>query len=107
MKNCKLEVHIRNEHEHVKDYKCDVCDKGFVLKWRMLKHQDCHRGPGKKKCHFFNNRKTCPFEEIGCMFAHEASEICRFDNICDNQLCPFQHKINQHENQSKNEQKQG
>ena len=34
------------------------------------------------------------------MFAHETSEMCKFDNICCNKLCPFQHTINQQENQN-------
>ena len=104
MKNCELELHIKNQHEKVKDYECDLCDKRFVLKWRMLKHQESHRDPGKKKCHYFNNRKTCPFDEIGCMFAHETSEMCRFDKICNNKLCPFQHTINKYEIQNNEEQ---
>ena len=57
-----------------------------------------------KKCHYFNNRKTCPFDEIGCMFAHETSEMCRFDKICNNKLCPFQHTINKYEIQNNEEQ---
>ena len=101
MKNCELELHIRSKHEEVKDYKCDLCDKRFVLKWRMVKHQESHRDPGRKKCHYFNNRKTCPFDELGCMFAHETSEVCRFDKICKNKLCPFQHTEQEKQNNDK------
>ena len=100
MKHCELELHIKRQHQTEKDYECELCDKRFVLKWRMLKHQESHRDPRQKKCHYFNNRKTCPFDELGCMFAHETSEMCKFDNICCNKLCPFQHTINQQENQN-------
>ena len=90
MKNCELEVHIKNQHE-VKEYTCDFCDKTFVLQWRLLKHQENHTNPTWKKCHYFNNEKDCPYEEIGCMFAHEASEICKFGQMCSNKLCSYQH----------------
>ena len=67
----------------------------------MQKHQESHRDSERKKCHYFNNQKTCPFDEIGCMFAHETSEMCRFNKICNNKLCPFQHTRNQYGNQNK------
>ena len=44
-----------------------------------------------KKCHCFNNSKICPFEDIGCKFAHEDSEKCYFFDRCRNQLCQFKH----------------
>ena len=43
-----------------------------------------------KHCHYFNNGKLCPLEEIGCQFLHVKSSECRFEN-CGNQLCPFTH----------------
>ena len=43
-----------------------------------------------KRCHFFNNQKVCPFEEIGCKFLHLQSSPCRFTE-CQNKLCPFTH----------------
>ena len=44
-----------------------------------------------KKCHYFNNSKICPIEDIGCKFAHEDSEKCYFFDRCRNQLCQFKH----------------
>ena len=32
-RNCELELHME-EHEKEKEFKCDVCDKGFYLQWR-------------------------------------------------------------------------
>jgi hypothetical protein len=29
-------------------------------------------------CHYFNNDKKCPFEELGCKFLHSVSQICKF-----------------------------
>ena len=42
-------------------------------------------------CHYFNNHKPCPYDEIGCMYSHEQSEACRFQKLCKNKLCQFQH----------------
>ena len=102
-KNCELELHVRSQHERVNEFKCDVCDKCFVLKWRLLKHQHNHLEHGRKKCHYFNNGKICPFDDIGCMFAHEQSELCKYDAACRNNLCSFQHTYHGKDNQmSKN-----
>ena len=68
-----------------------MCDKTFALKWRLLKHQQNHLDHGRKKCHYFNNGGKCPFDDIGCMFAHEPSELCKFDAACRSKLCSFQH----------------
>jgi hypothetical protein len=43
-----------------------------------------------KKCHYFNNKLACPFNELGCMFAHELSEMCKFNKKCKAYLCPNQ-----------------
>ena len=53
----------------------------------------------RKKCHYFNNRKKCPFEEFGCMFSHELSEMCTFDRICTNKLWSYQHTLIKTQNQ--------
>ena len=97
--NCDLEVHIKSQHQKLNDYICDMCDKKFVLKWRFLKHQDNHNNQNRRKCHYFNNGKNCPFEEIGCMFAHEASKICMFDEICCKKICSYKHTSSQNQKQ--------
>ena len=78
LRKCDLEVHIKAEHEMTEKYKCKQCEKTFFLKWRLLKHQSNHSNLVINMCHYFNNNLACPFEEIGCMFAHEVSEICKF-----------------------------
>ena len=55
-----------------------------------------------KKCHYFNNFKTCPYESIGCKFIHEASEKCFFLSKCENKLCQFQHDANKKVEETKN-----
>ena len=56
----------------------------------MKKHEESHGKIGKF-CHFFNNGKNCPFEEIGCKFQHTSANKCRYDRKCTIKLCQFQH----------------
>ena len=63
-----LELHLKI-HNTEKEYKCEVCDKAFHMKWRLGKHTKLHEISNIKYCHFFNNRKCCSFEELGCMFS--------------------------------------
>ena len=57
-----------------------------------MKHAQIHASrTDVKRCHYFNNNKQCPYEEIGCMFAHVASDICKFGESCSNNLCSYQH----------------
>ena len=88
--NYKLENHLI-KHE-TKGYKCDECEKTFHLEWRFHKHQLSHNSTTIRKCHYFNNDKICPFEEIGCMFMHETSSKCKYDKLCRLKLCSFQHE---------------
>ena len=94
-RNSDLEAHIKAQHETATNHKCEYCDKTFVLKWRAQKHEKNHLKTDLKRCHYFNNALVCPFEEIGCMFAHETSELCRFDQRCSYKMCPYRHTIAQ------------
>ena len=85
----QLENHMK-EHE-VQTFKCEVCEKSFYIKWRLEKHKTMHQQSDVKFCHYFNNEKLCPFEEIGCMFRHAKAEPCKFKNSCKSYLCQFQH----------------
>jgi hypothetical protein len=76
------------EHGNEKNFKCDLCDKGFFLSWRLQKHKEIHQGD-IKFCHFYNNSKSCPFEIIGCMF-HAKSGKCKLSR-CTFKLCQFEH----------------
>ena len=86
----KLEKHLE-KHKN-KEFKCEQCEKQFHLEWRLKKHQISHELKTMKNCHYFNNEKPCPFEEIGCMFRHEKSDKCKFNKLCKNKLCPYQHE---------------
>ena len=90
-----LETHINSSHQSTeKRFECELCDKKFVLKWRLNKHQRIHTKQNNRKCHYFNNDKPCPFEELGCMFEHSFSKQCKFGDKCDKKLCSFQHNDN-------------
>ena len=86
----ELEKHL--EKHKKKEFTCEVCKKDFHLEWRLNKHIASHEFDTWKYCHYFNNKKSCPYEDIGCMFKHEKSENCRFNKICRNKLCPYQHQ---------------
>ena len=106
-KACDLELHIKDNHESAGHLECDICGKTFVLKWRLEKHQDIHINKNIRKFHYFNNQKCCPFEAIGCMFAHSLSEKCKYGEMCTKKLCSFQHQKkdvteNEHEDNLEN-----
>ena len=85
----KLEIHSKT-HEEIVPFNCNICDKDFYSKWRLKKHISSHLKKSKF-CHFFNNDKNCPFEEVGCKFKHEVANKCRYDQNCKIKLCQFQH----------------
>lgn len=90
-KNCELEMHMKTKHEVKETFNCNKCGKKFLLKWRMKKHLENHSSQSVKRCHYYNNKKVCPYEELGCMFEHAFSGICRFGESCLNKLCPYEH----------------
>ena len=81
----KLETHICIHLE--KKYKCEICDQKFHLKWRLIKHEERHKNVDSKFCHYFNNSKICPFQELGCMFRHESSPHCKYMSYCNKKRC--------------------
>ena len=90
-RNCDLENHFE-VHQIDKEHTCNVCGKQFFLQWRLRKHMQMHT-ENAPFCHFYNNGKLCPFQEIGCMFRHENSGPCK-RRLCTRKLCQFQHYKN-------------
>ena len=86
----ELEEHLK-KHEMVKQFKCNLCQSEFFLEWRLKKHIKGHSESNRKFCHYFNNGKNCPFEENGCRYKHEHSDICFYGALCKNLLCQYQH----------------
>ena len=60
--------------------------------WRLKKHMRLHTEKNILHCHYFNNNKSCPFEEHGCKFIHAASNFCTFGTTCSRRLCPSRHQ---------------
>ena len=89
----KLELHMKS-HVNVAQLKCNLCNKEFYAKWRMDKHIADHEKK-RKFCHYFNNRKVCPYEEVGCKFDHSQSFNCKFEDKCRIKLCQFKHSRNE------------
>ena len=85
-----LEIHLKN-HDKVANFPCDICKKVFQVRWRLTKHLNIHEDENTKKCHFYNNGKPCPFEEVGCKFLHEESDRCIYNKSCNNRLFQFRH----------------
>jgi hypothetical protein len=86
-----LEMHIRSNHEKHQVFKCDQRDKCFVLNWRLRKHMKIHTEEFGKHCHYFNNNRKCPFEELVCKFLHAEAKICKLESKCRRRLCPLRH----------------
>ena len=65
-----------------KKYPCNVCDKTFKYLDIMNKHVQIVHEKAKLYCHFFNNKKTCPYDKE-CVFLHENSKLCKYGSMCD------------------------
>ena len=81
-KFCDLEWHLKAKHEECQQFKCDKCKKSFVTEWRLKKHSKIHSNKITKQCHFFKNKVTCPFDELGCKFLHTSSDS-ENEKFCD------------------------
>ena len=64
-----------------------------------MKHQEVHNNINTKFCHYFNNKKECPFNEIGCMFKHTEAPECKYQLKCNIRLCQFQHSSEEKQNE--------
>ena len=94
--NWKFEIHMKS-HDQEKHFKCNRCEKEFYSSWRLKQHAKSHNVQSIKFCHFYNNGKMCPFEDLGCKFRHEWSDVCRFQSRCKNKMCQYQHQNNEKE----------
>ena len=76
-----------------KNFKCDQCEQCFHTKWRLKKHMELHTSnENRRKCHFFNAGKVCPYESLGCKFDHKLGEICKYGKEkCKAYMCQFRH----------------
>ena len=79
-------------HECSSKHSCNLCGKTFVLNWHLNKHIEGHNNKSQKYCHYFNNSKSFPFEEIGCKFPDLNAEKCIFGRKCKYKICQFKHQ---------------
>ena len=83
----KLSAH-KKKHEV---YACSLCDKKFKYKEIQLTHVEAAHKEKKIYCHFYNNNLECQFGEEKCAFVHEESEVCRYGEECERDMCMFKH----------------
>ena len=88
--NYELEMHLVTHQEATK-FECDNCGQSFFSKWRLKKHVEGHQKQ-RRCCHYFNNKKECPFEKIGCKFNHIPSNNCKFGSQCERPKCQYKHQ---------------
>ena len=89
--NWLLEKHMKT-HDEIETFNCVLCDKTFFLEWRLSKHMMGHKIPKVVRCHYFNNGKCCPFEELGCKFDHSISKLCKDLDSCARNMCQYRHE---------------
>ena len=82
----KLSAHLKNH----KEYPCDKCEKVFNYEEARSRHKTAVHEHVKIYCHFFNNKKVCPFEKQ-CIFLHEDSQDCKYGKICEREYCMYKH----------------
>ena len=70
--------------------KCDVCAKTFKYEDLRKKHMLITHENFRIYCHFFNNGKTCPYNE-DCVFLHKDSTVCKYGIACERKYCMFKH----------------
>ena len=73
----KLQLHLKSHNQ----YSCDHCDKKLKYEHLKTKHTTATHKNVKLYCHYFNNKKNCPFADQ-CIFLHEDSDYCKYRNVC-------------------------
>ena len=89
----KLNAH-KKKHEK---YPCEKCERTFNYLDTKNKHVLISHENAKLYCHYFNNEKTCPYLDR-CIFLHEDAKFCRYDAMCERDLCMFKHRRKEENN---------
>ena len=94
---CEREFHeewMRRAHMKTHEkFKCEQCEKSFKYLDIKKKHVLISHENVKLYCHYYNNEKTCPFEDE-CIFLHEDAKYCKYNLICERNFCMFKHRKN-------------
>ena len=64
----------------------------------MEKHVKIHTQKFVQYCHYYNNDKFCPYEELDCKFLHQVDNDCKFGKKCNKEMCPKRHSEEEQEN---------
>ena len=83
----ELENHIVCNHNRDKNYECNKCKAKFLSNWGLRRHMNVHQNLLIRKCHYFNDDLTCPFEKDGYKFAHIEADIYIFGTNCQMTKC--------------------
>ena len=84
----KLNAHLKKH----KEFCCQQCEKTFKFKDILEKHIAIAHEGMKLYCHFYNNKKNCPFEK-NCIFLREYSSQCKYGKLCERNNCMFMHEV--------------
>ena len=84
---------LAHKRSHTK-FKCEKCDKNFQYQVLKERHMKISHGDKLLYCHYFNNKKECPYEK-NCIYIHDDSEICKYDSKCARNLCMYKHSHDQ------------
>ena len=84
----KLNAH-KKRHKNF-NFKCNQCSKTFKTEDIMEKHVRISHENIQIYCHFFNNDKTCPYENE-CIFLHDVAGLCRYGVLCERNYCMYKH----------------
>ena len=85
----KINAHMKMH----KKYECDKCEKKFKYLDIKIKHIQVQHEKAKLYCHFYNNNKTCAYNDE-CVFLHEDSKPCKYGVLCERNYCMFKHQNN-------------
>ena len=83
----KMNAHVKSHT----DYQCNQCDKSFKYLEILEKHIKITHEDLKIYCHYFNNKKSCPFNEE-CLFLHKEAKMCKYGKLCERMYCMFKHE---------------
>ena len=98
----QLSIHQKKHGQ----FECEKCEKVFTFEGVLERHITAVHGEKKIYCHYYNNKKECPFKEE-CIFAHLTAKDCMFGNECERLYCMYKHKehfqVNEEESEDQND----
>ena len=62
----------------------------FRYKRLLDKHDDAVHVDIIIFCHYYNNNKDCPFDDV-CIFEHDESPQCKYGKGCERKMCMYTH----------------